>query len=165
MAATYEKIATTTLGSAAATITLSSIPATYTDLRLVLTYATTSGGDTTTMKLNGTTTGYSETRLLGNGANASSYAGTNMSNFEMVDAATSTTIPDFISVDIFSYAGSTNKTILSNSSQDRNGSGKTMAIVGLWRNVAALTSVTFGFVGADTFATGATATLYGILKA
>jgi hypothetical protein len=36
MATTYEKIATTTLGTAAATFTFSSIPATYTDLRLVV---------------------------------------------------------------------------------------------------------------------------------
>ena len=36
MPATYEPIATTTLGSAATNITFSSIPATYTDLRLVL---------------------------------------------------------------------------------------------------------------------------------
>jgi len=35
MPATYEPIATTTLGSAAATITFSSIPATYTDLVIV----------------------------------------------------------------------------------------------------------------------------------
>ena len=36
MATTYEPIATTTLGSAAASITFSSIAGTYTDLRLVL---------------------------------------------------------------------------------------------------------------------------------
>jgi hypothetical protein len=36
MATTYEPIATTTLGTAAAFITFSSIPATYTDLRLVV---------------------------------------------------------------------------------------------------------------------------------
>jgi hypothetical protein len=36
MATTYEAIQTTTLGSAAALITFSSIPATYTDLILVL---------------------------------------------------------------------------------------------------------------------------------
>jgi hypothetical protein len=36
MPATYEPIATTTLGTAAAFITFSSIPATYTDLRLVI---------------------------------------------------------------------------------------------------------------------------------
>ena len=38
--ATYEPIATQTLASAAASITFSSIAATYTDLRLVLTCTT-----------------------------------------------------------------------------------------------------------------------------
>ena len=36
MASTYEKIATTTTSAGATTITLSSIPATYTDLVLVI---------------------------------------------------------------------------------------------------------------------------------
>jgi hypothetical protein len=41
MPATYEPIATTTLGGAAATITFSSISSAYTDLRIVLVGTTT----------------------------------------------------------------------------------------------------------------------------
>ena len=44
MPATYEPIATTTLGSAQATVTFSSIPGTYTDLVLI----TNSRSDSTT---------------------------------------------------------------------------------------------------------------------
>ena len=53
MPATYEPIATTTLGSAAASITFSSIAGTYTDLRLVM-VGTTSASDWAFVRFNGT---------------------------------------------------------------------------------------------------------------
>jgi len=73
MPATYEPIATTTLGSAAATITFSTIAATYTDLRLTLVFTTSVGGANVFFRFNGDTgTNYSYTSLEGSGSAASS---------------------------------------------------------------------------------------------
>jgi hypothetical protein len=166
MPATYDRIATTTLGSANATITFSSIPATYTDLKIVFTGTATASGDDLLLRLNGDTgTNYSVTALQGNGATASSFRSTSIAYVFLAGSASmSTTIPTFSEVDIFSYAGGTNKTLLAQYSGDFNGSGVTARSVGLWRNTAAITSVSLLLL-ATTFKVNTTATLYGILKA
>jgi hypothetical protein len=169
---TYEPIATTTLGSNAATITFSSIAATYTDLRVVLVGRddrASTGNDTVFLRFNSdTATNYSYTRLLGDGANASSAAGTsltsNVAGFIPRNNNTSG-IFGLVTVDIFSYAGSTNKTYLSTTSADLNGSGDVVRIVGLWRNTSAITSITFSLGSTFQYLTGTIATLYGIKNA
>lgn len=164
MATTYEKIASTTLGSAASTITLSSIPATYTDLRIVLANAFTSYAlDTVKIQFNGdTATNYSATQLMSDGASVSSSRQSSVSSGILGRAGYQSTRPAMITADIFSYAGSTYKTYLSNSAADQNGSGEVLTQVGLWRSTSAITSVTLMNV---TFQAGAIVTIYGILKA
>jgi hypothetical protein len=71
MANTYTLIESQVLGSSAASVTFSAIPATYTDLVLRVS-ARTDADDTSLITFNGTTTGYSITRLNGNGATATS---------------------------------------------------------------------------------------------
>jgi hypothetical protein len=164
MPATYEKIATTTLGSATATITFSTIPATYTDIRVVLSSigVTTAGGDLY-LRFNGdTATNYSRTRIYGDGATATSNRGTSIDNIPL--SLGITVNPCLYTADIFSYAGSTYKTVLTTLSEDNNGSGYTGNVVGLWRNTAAITSLVLS-MSSSTFKVGTTATLYGILKA
>lgn len=163
MPATYEPIATTTLGSAASSITFSSIPGTYTDLRIVFVGLDTSGGDWNRIQFNGDTgANYSSTYLDGNGTSATSGRGTSMTS--MYGPVISDVHPSLGTIDIFSYAGSTNKTILVTASNDQNGSGVTRPNVGLWRSTAAITSVTI-LMNSGNMAAGSTATLYGILKA
>ena len=165
MATTYDKIATTTLGSTSATITFSSIAASWTDLRLVLTGI---GGDNQSIIFNGDTTSvYSSTRLEANGTTVGSNVDSANANIYLnYNYTASSTIPALYEVDIFSYAGSTFKTILTSSSLDKNGSGSVNKYVGLWRSTAAITSLTLrAEFGTATFAVGTTATLYGILKA
>ena len=53
MTATYKKIATTTLGSAQADITFSTIPATYTDLVIVYTLKAATGSSDIYLRFNG----------------------------------------------------------------------------------------------------------------
>jgi len=71
MPSTYTPIATQTLGSAAASVTFSSISGTYTDLVLVAAFAATGGGYCQ-LVLNGDTTisNYSRTYIVGNGSAA-----------------------------------------------------------------------------------------------
>jgi hypothetical protein len=168
MAATYEPIATTTLGSAAASITLSSIPATYTDLRLVIVARGTTADNCSIQFNNDTGTNYSETGLQGNGTAAASWRRTNVAYIRLTNAAGLPTAANTFlmnTYDIFNYAGSTYKTVLGVNSNDQNGSGDSGRLAGLWRSTSAITSIKiFTNFGAD-FTIGTTATLYGILKA
>ena len=165
MPATYEPIATTTLGSNA-NITFSSIPGTYTDLRLVVANVTATAAVNFCLQFNGdTATNYSYTQIRGNGTAASSIRGTSVARI-ILDAPDnlSTSVPTMFTADLFSYAGATNKTILGTGSLDYNGSGTVNRTVGLWRNTSAITSISI-FADAANLKIGTTATLYGILKA
>lgn len=163
--ATYEPIATTTLGSAAASITFSSIAATYTDLRVVLVGTTTATANCWLTYNSDSGTNYSDTILYGTGAAAGSNAHTTAARIVLNGSGnTNTTTPTFYTADIFSYAGSTYKTCLTTGSGDLNGSGDANSAVGLWRNTAAITTVTLT-AGASTWKIGTTATLYGIKAA
>jgi hypothetical protein len=168
MAVTYDPIATTTLGSAASSITFSSISSAYTDLRLVFTGITPNGGTYYHARFNSDTAGnYSYTALYGSGSGALSNRESNRTNIPIagyVAGGTSTTIPTFVTMDIASYASSTYKTSLITYSGDFNGSGDVVRMVGLWRSTSAITSVTITS-NFSTFGVGATATLYGIKAA
>ena len=168
MAFTFEPIATTTLGSAAATITFSSIPSTYTDLRLVLVGKTTATVNPY-MRFNlDTGANYSVTRIYGNGTTAASTRSSGDTSFNLDNNSNfDTAQPTLLTVDIFSYAGSTYKTCLCTISADKNGSGTITNVVGLWSSTSAINSVRIlNSAGASqNFDNGTTATLYGILKA
>ena len=171
--ATYDLIASQTLASAASSITFSSIAASWTDLRLVVSYTMSASGSWVNCRFNSdSATNYSATLLIanGNGGGQASAAVTSLTYLRLGDwyngIGNSTTIPEMIQLDIFSYAGSTYKTCLENFSGDNNGSGNTAVQVGLWRNTAALTSITLTSQnGSETFKIGTTAQLYGIKAA
>ena len=160
MPTTYTPIATQTLGSAASSVTFSSISGTYTDLRII--YATTASGDAGNyLRFNSDTgSNYSRTGLYGNGSSAGSNRDTNATGiygpFTMSSAITSNTI------DIMNYSNTTtNKTCLVRAGAANN---STLASVGLWRSTAAITSVSITCDGAN-FTSGSTFTLYGIKAA
>jgi len=164
MATTYEKIATTTLASAAASISFTSIAASWTDLKWVLTGTVSAISDITSRFNGDTATNYSWTGLYGSVSTAGSNRQTSVDAIRTSEGNPSTTIPFFNSGEVFSYAGSTYKTQLTNWSGDTNGAGYTRTAVGLWRSTAAITSISI-LTAAANFNTGTTATLYGILKA
>ena len=166
MPVTYEPIATTTLSTAASSITFSSIPATYTDLKVVFIGTVTEPGEVLYYRFNSDSgSNYSVTQLWTSGSTI---------NSRRLDSATQLstsygyslqgTNPQMIYFDVFSYAGSTNKTTLGSHAGDNNGAGGFDSTVGLWRNTSAITSI-FLFCSYLTFKTGTTATLYGIKNA
>jgi len=168
MPATYEPIATTTLVSSSASFTFSSIPATYTDLRLVIVPITgVSGDDNFLLRFNGDTTGntlYSMTKLNGNGTSASSSRISNDEWWNFIISRGVSSTPTLQTLDLFSYAGSTFKTGLLTGSFDNNGSGAVSRQVGLYRSTSAVTQITV-FTLSNNLVAGTTATLYGIKAA
>ena len=166
MPATYEKIATTTLGSAAADITFSSIASSWTDIRLVFTGTSSIDYSNLFCRLNSDTgTNYSLTRLSGDGSTAASAQQTNQTRIAIANQSTlRTSIPKFYTMDLFSYAGSTFKTMLCTGSEDENGSGTVVRTVNLWRSTSAVSTILL-YPSSGNFNSGTTATLYGILKA
>lgn len=162
MAATYEPISTTTLSTSPTSITFSSIPSTYTDLKIVVVNTGTTLGTLEVTYNNDTGSNYSRTILRGDGSTASSSASTNQTKWQSGD--TGGTAPSMVSIDVFSYAGSTYKTGLAQASNDQNGSGRVTSCVGLWRSTSAVNRVDLA-MGGNAFASGTTVTIYGILKA
>ena len=165
MAATYEPIATTTTsGTSTTVITFSSIPATYTDLRIVLTGTCGTGTDQNIwLNYNGdTTTNYSYTFLSGNGTSASSGRGT--SDVVIISGRIDTTAQTTTLIDIFNYANTT--TYKTNLVRGNNTNGIVTAVVGLWRKTPeAITSISLKIANSTYFVAGTTATLYGIKAA
>ena len=164
MAATYEPIATTTLGSAASSITFSSIPSTYTDLRLVYVETSSDTADQGIRFNSDSGTNYSTTFMYGTGAAVGSNRTTNATYILTWNSVSGSAIPGLKTIDIFSYAGSTYKTALVSHSDDKNGSGMVGSNVGLWRSTSAITSLTI-VRDSGNFSTGTTATIWGIKNA
>jgi hypothetical protein len=155
-------IATTTLSSATNTITFNSISGSYTDLRLVITATATSTSSSVNIRLNNDSgSNYSITRLYGNGSTASSDRFTNRTQIDSTLVGFLDTTPVLITLDILSYTGSTNKTVLLTQSEDNNGSGYVGRAVSLWRNTAVVTRI--DIICTQNMDAGTTATLYGIL--
>jgi hypothetical protein len=167
MAITYEPLTSTTLTSTAESINFTGISNSWTDLRVVLIWKpSTSSSMNPFFRLNNDSTAlYSDTYLTGNGTAASSSKDTASSAWFVNQVINpSTSIFTFTTVDYFSYAGSTFKTALINTSADFNGSGYTQPQVGLYRSTTAITQVNI-VASSDSFAIGTTATLYGIKAA
>jgi hypothetical protein len=162
MANTYEAIATQTLGSTTASVTFSSIPGTYTDLFIVcenLKYVT--GDDDGYVRFNGDTgNNYSWTQLNGSSSTPTSNRNSNTFGIRSINGM-GTVSPGTTLINVQNYSNATtNKTTISRHSTNFAG-----AFVGLWRNTAAITSVTIVNVGSGGFATGTTFSLYGIAAA
>jgi len=163
MAVTHKLIQTTTVGSGgAASIDFTSIPSTYTDLKLVLSARNTGAENAVFVSFNGTTTTYSGKILFGNGASAASNnpaARTIMySNFSTDTAST------FANAEVYipNYTGSAQKSFTSDTAQENNGATSyQIFLAGLWTGTAAITQLTLtGATG--NFAQYSSASLYGI---
>ena len=160
---TYEAIATQTLGSAAASVTFSSISGAYTDLVLVCNAAVTSSTQEWNMRLNGdTASNYSSTYLTGNGTTASSARETSQTRFFMQYYGYLSTGQSMNLIQLMNYSNATTyKTLLSRAGNVDNG---LTGGVHLWRSTSAINTILI-YPTASTFIAGSTFTLYGILAA
>jgi hypothetical protein len=159
--ATYTQIATTTLGSAQATVSFTSISGSYTDLVLVATVKLTSSNtDRLFLQFNGDTgTNYSATYLQGDGSAAASGRFSSIAEMRFYNQSTADFYPNIIH--IMNYANSTTyKTAIGRTS---TAGISVTATVGLWRSTAAITQV--DVKSPNTFTSGSTFTLYGIAAA
>jgi hypothetical protein len=168
MPTTYEPIATTTLGSAAATVTFSTISGAYTDLVLVTNLKTTTTNQEVTVKINNDTgSNYSLTNLRGDGSTAASLRRSSQTVGTISKEISPNTAFEFVSVSTFmNYSNATTyKTWLSrNNRASASNAPGTEALVGLWRSTSAITELVVGLTGGN-FDTGSTFTLYGIKAA
>lgn len=169
MPGTYEPIQTQTLGSSTQTVTLSSIPGTYTDLVLVISPASaTSSGSAIRMRINGDTTAssYSSIYLQGLGSSSNSAKEQNDLSLGWQIGVTNSFVNAYI-LHFMNYSNTTTfKTFLGRGNSGIDG---TAAQVHSYRSTSAITSMSFT-IGPysspnNNFATGSTFTLYGIKAA
>ena len=161
---TYVALQTQTLGSSSASVTFSSIPATYTDLYIVIEAKNLTGNSDVLMRFNSDSgSNYSATILTGDGSSASSARRTSSTSviLNYFDFLNSTTATQF-NVNIQNYSNATtNKTALVRANRANQA---TEAVVGLWRNTAAITQIDLT-PSSSSFAVGSTFSLYGIASA
>jgi hypothetical protein len=166
----YESIATVTVGSGgSATITFTSIPATYTHLQIRCIARSTQAAANfgILMYFNGITTqssNYAAHALRGNGSSVSAFGGTTES-IQSVGAGANATSGVFGAVvwDILDYTNTNkNKVVRALGGYDNNGSGIIQLSSGmLYSSQPVISSITFATTGND-FAQYSQFALYGI---
>jgi hypothetical protein len=168
MANTYTLISSVTVGSGgAASMSFTSIPATYTDLVVVWSGRTNKSGttDNTEISFNGSTANFTGRYLEGAGSGA---GGSGVfARFVGVDSASTGTSNTFSNnmVYIPNYASSNNKSFSADSAQESNTTAAQLTLnAGLWSQTAAITSVTVT-PSVGSYVQYSTAYLYGISNA
>ena len=163
MANTLKKIQTVTVGSGgAATIDFTSIPATYTDLKIVASLRTNRAFETDglNIKLNGTN-GTSR-RLFGDGVTASSDSQSEIRSTAVGNTAVASVFSN-IEINIPNYTSANHKLLsIDGVGEDNAAAAIQMLSVGLWSNTAVVNQVTLLPVIGTSFNQYSTATLYGV---
>lgn len=165
MTATYDCIATTTLGSNTASVTFSSISGSFTDLVLIVTPQQVTLGEDLALQFNSDTgSNYSRTYLCGDGSTAHTNRSSNSTAILLDHHGTPPPSGSF-GIDIINiqnYSNSTTyKTTISRAGTG-DGQPATVANVGMWRSTSAITSVKIFCTNSSNLKTGTIATLYGI---
>ena len=170
MANTYTLISSQTLASTAATVTFSSIPATYTDLCIKISARTNYANlnDTLSMMINNINSYvYSETWFASDGSTTQSAnvsANNTLNGRYDIDGATATT-NTFANTEIYipNYNVATTKSISWTSVMENNSSTAYMnMLAGYINSTAAVTSVKFTSYSGSSFVAGSSFYLYGI---
>jgi len=169
MANTYILIEAKTLGSAAASVTFSSIPQTYTDLKVIMSTRSTRAAfdDEVKININGTGIGSNFTsRVVGGEGTAASQFSTSYSTGRITLGiqGSTTTASTFTSTEHYfpNYTGSNFKSISSDNTVGQNAAAVfTDLSASLYSSTSAITSIAFSTTLGD-FAQYSTFYLYGI---
>ena len=173
MANTYTLISSNTLSASAASVTFSSIPATYTDLVLRISARSTrvATSNNLDLRINADSSAlYSYTYLYGAGTTAASArSSADVSVFISTMNAANSTANTFTSAEIYipSYTVSQNKPLGSFGAFENNSAtvNEIDSNAHLYRSTAAITSLTFySGLGSFNFDIGSSFYLYGIKK-
>lgn len=167
----YESISTVTVGSGgSATISFTSIPATYTHLQIrgIARGSRSDQADGIVAQYNSDTgANYSWHEIQGSGSSAGAVASANASHMGMQDSMAAQTggasIFGALVIDILDYANTNKyKTQKSLTGNDRNGAGYVNFSSGSWRNTNAITSIDLKALYGSGFAEYTQFALYGI---
>ena len=172
MANTFKKIQTVTVGSGGATdITFSSIPATYTDLKIVLSGRSTQGNvyGGGALQFNGdTASNYRFRRLRADGSITASDNSTSsafISNWDVAGANATASVFANIEFYIPNYTSANAKSVSIDYVGENNATEAHSGIIaGLWTGTAAITSIKLYSAGGN-LVQYTTATLYGVANA
>jgi hypothetical protein len=163
-----QAIQTVTVGSGgASSIEFSSIPDTYTDLKLVVSLRSNRTGGATEIvliKFNGVSTDLSTRWLQGEGSGSPASATATTGRVGIANGGTSTS-NTFTSAEITipNYAGAANKSFSTDMTQENNATEAYQVIsAGLWSSTAAITSIEILPADGPNWVEHSTATLYGI---
>jgi hypothetical protein len=166
MAVTHKLIASYTVPSNTAGYTFSSIPATYTDLKLMWSMRLASGS-TTIITFNGVTSGYQYRSFfnVGNtGGSADTYGGNQFASLPLQYFFNTGTIFNSGASYITNYASATPKSIWTDNSRPNTASTSDYSNVPMshnWSNTATISSIEIGY-GGDNIVAGSKFYLYGI---
>jgi len=151
------------LDSAAASITFSSIPQTFTDLVLTYSLRDTTDVDFFNLLLNGSSSGFTQRYLRGEGTSVSSNnRSDNIFVTSMVKSTFTANTHSNCQFYFPNYTSSSNKSFSLETSLENNATdGRNMILAGLWSNTSAITSIELDAQG--TFAQYGSATLFGVL--
>jgi len=158
MTAAMVALGNLTLSSSQATVTFSSIPGTYRDLRLVISGPGTAGGSVTQLiRFNGDSGNASTVRMYGDGSTAASGTDTLMLIGNIYASVLFST-----TVDIMDYSATDkHKNVLARNSM---GAAITIADASRWASTAAITSVTVLPNSGNSYAAGCTFALFGVVS-
>jgi hypothetical protein len=167
MPSTYTLISSNVLSSAAASVTFSAIPSTYTDLHIRWSARCSSEQNLIRLTFNGSGgTAYSDTGLNGDGSAGSytqnSNSAYNRLNFSMVTSGYSANTFSNAELYIPSYTVSQNKPSSSFQVTETNDTRALLQTnANLWRDTSIISSITFT-TNAGNFVSGSSFYLYGI---
>jgi hypothetical protein len=167
MANTYQKIASVTLTSAAASIDFTSIPSTYTDLliKASLRSAAALVNPGLLIKFNTSALNFTGRNVYGDGSAAGSYADTSGEIGTLAGNSATANIFGNCEIYIPNYAGATNKSFSVDSVNENNATSASQYLyANLWSQTAAITAISLLSGGAVNLMQYSSATLYGISK-